>query len=190
MGPMRMLHKSKIDRPIMHSSPFSFAPWVCRALLAGLGLIFAGGCADVPVTDSHERPPEAYRIGERHSDKTESEGKFDGYPIISGPVILSDHVSADLRSALNDSATYLPPGWAKGCTFNPGVGIRYWHGGQQVDVLICFSCDEVKFINRDKTGAERSHEKESDPGRPRLLAIVKKIFPADAEIQSLPPDHD
>ena len=124
---------------------------------------------------------EAYRIdGYARGAKADHPKKLHGYPIISGPVPIDDAFRATLSKVLSDPATYL---WdvAKGCEFLPGVALRLADAKTQVDVLICFSCDELEIY----TNGKRAGHEDFDPRRADLLHVAKKLFPKDKKIQSL-----
>jgi hypothetical protein len=108
--------------------------------------------------------------------------RFLAYPIISGPVPIDDASTATLSDVLTDDDTYL---WdiAKACEFLPGVAFRFERDELQVDVLICFSCDELEVY---LDGKEVGHE-DFDPRRPDLVAVAKRLFPDDEAIQKLAP---
>ena len=85
-----------------------------------------------------------------------------------------------MSKLLIDPDTYL---WnvAKSCEFMPGVVLRLADAKTQVDVLICFSCDELEIY----TNGKRAGHEDFDPRRADLLHVAKKLFPKDEKIQSL-----
>jgi hypothetical protein len=105
-----------------------------------------------------------------------------GFEIIQGPLDVDPAVAAELRAILADDSIY---DWerAKGCEFDPGVAFRFAKGGSDLDVLLCFSCDEFAAYRGDK----RVGGEDFDVARPRLLALVKRVFPGDEKIQALKP---
>jgi len=124
---------------------------------------------------------EAYRIdGYAHGAKADNPKKLHGYPIISGPIPVDDASRATLSKVLTNPDTYL---WdvAKGCEFLPGVALRLADAKTQVDVFICFSCDELEIY----TNGKRAGHEDFDPRRADLLHVAKKLFPKDKKIQSL-----
>jgi len=126
---------------------------------------------------------EAYRIdgmaGWTHDD-ADQRRKIHAFPIISGPVPIDDASAATLANVLTDDDTYL---WdiAKACEFMPGVALRYDGDETQIDILLCFSCDELE-VYRD--GQKVGHE-DFDPRRPDLVRLAKHLFPDDQAIQGL-----
>ena len=138
---------------------------------------------------SKARVCEAYRIdGYKLSGpaaledgaKTDPPGKLHGYPVISGPGAIDEESRAALSKILTDPDTYL---WdsAKACEFIPGIALRLADARVQVDVLICFSCDELEIY----TNGKRVGQEDFDPRRAELLRLARKLFPGDKGIQAL-----
>lgn len=164
-----------------------------RASLVVLGIAMLASCSEQDVdprvvgmfggkkaTETLSKPArvEAYRIEERQTtDKTVK--AIGSYPVISGPVEVDADAAEKLRRVLLDAGSYQ---WetAKGCKFQPGVVVRF-AGKQTVDVLFCFSCDEIVVL----VDAKRVGGEDIDNVRGQLLAIVKKLFPEDKAIQQL-----
>ena len=125
---------------------------------------------------------EAFRIGDYVGEGKGAgqDRKISGYPIISGPTPVDDASRATLSKLLTNPDTYL---WnvAKSCEFMPGVALRLADAKTQVDVLICFSCDELEIY----TNGKRAGHEDFDPRRADLLHVAKKLFPKDEKIQSL-----
>ena len=97
-----------------------------------------------------------------------------------GPVPIDEASAHTLTDVLTDDDTYL---WdiAKACEFMPGVALRYGRDGMEVDVLLCFSCDELEvYRNGEKVGHE-----DFDPRRADLVRVAKRLFPDDEAIQGL-----
>lgn len=102
------------------------------------------------------------------------------FEILDGPRDVDADVAAELRAILAEDGIY---DWerAKGCDFEPGVAFRFGKGGQDLDVLFCFKCDELaSYRGNTRVGGE-----DFDVARPRLLALVKRVFPEDEKIQAL-----
>lgn len=101
------------------------------------------------------------------------------------PRDLDTALARDLAAVLLDGRTYSFD-LAKGCEFRPGVGLRVWRDKQSFDVILCFSCSELKIDGPDPTTKDRPYTTEDfDNARPALVALVKRAFPDDAEIQAL-----
>ncbi len=68
----------------------------------------------------------------------------------------------------------------------PGVGYRVWRGDEAVEVVLCFSCDELLVLSpKGADGSVHRAAEDFDPARARLVALAKQEFPADQDIQSL-----
>ena len=105
-----------------------------------------------------------------------------GFEIMDGPRDVAEAVATELRTILADDSIY---DWerAKGCEFEPGVAFRFAKGGEDLDVLLCFNCDEFAAYR----GTKRVGGEDFDVARPRLVALVKRVFPGDEKIQALKP---
>lgn len=101
-----------------------------------------------------------------------------GYPVLSGPVPVDADAAVRLVRVLRRADTYLFDA-AKGCVFSPGVVVRFTRGERSVDVLLCFSCDELSVVPGGR--------EDFDAARPELVTWVKRAFPADAALQALTP---
>ncbi len=128
---------------------------------------------------------EAYRLESNIDTVIEAQSEDDvakiaSYPIISEPVTVNQAVASEIVSVLHDESTY-DLDIAKPCIFEPGVAVRFTHQSDTVDVLFCFSCNELEiYVNGKSTGQEFF-----DRARLRLIAVFKQIFPNDSVIQSL-----
>jgi hypothetical protein len=127
---------------------------------------------------------EAFRVDPRHGKVDPNARVIDGYPIIADAGERPDALPT-LRANLFDAATYDFDS-AKKCGFMPGVAFRVWKEQEHVDVLICYSCNELSVISYDTAGAiaKRSQE-DCDHARPSLLRLAKAAFPGDVQFQSL-----
>ena len=70
---------------------------------------------------------------------------------------------------------------AKSCKPNYGVRIQFNSGDDRVDVLLCFECRILAVYHNDKSGGGEDF----DNANPALIAVVKRLFPDDREIQNL-----
>ena len=144
--------------------------------------LVGGEAAALLIADlSKAKTCDAYRIdGFAREAKGDDPTTLHGYPILSGPSPINDASRATLSNVLNDPNTYL---WNvdKACEFLPGVALRFTGGNVNVDVLICFSCDELEIYTN---GKQVGHE-DFDPRRHDLLRVIKKLFPDDEVIQGL-----
>jgi hypothetical protein len=75
---------------------------------------------------------------------------------------------------------------AKGCKFDPGVGLRFWKGKESAELLLCYKCDELKVVAPDpKAQGVKIPYADFEPGRAAFVKLAKEIFPKDEEIQQL-----
>ena len=127
----------------------------------------------------------AYRIasfqsGQKPLPPTGKPQAIHGYPVTSNAVAIDDLSRATLSKILGNPDTYL---WdeAKACEFLPGIALQLAADSITLDILICFSCDELVFY---ANGELAGHE-DFDPRRADLLNVIKHLFPDDKKIQTL-----
>ena len=139
-----------------------------------------GGQANIDAMQAADRA-ELYRIELRQpGGASEGSPLIAGYPMISGPHRIDERTQTEIVGLLLDSATY-DFQMAKSYEFVPGVVVRFDLPGKSLDVVICFSCDELQIqVNGQRVGHE-----DFDNARGRLLAAVKRLLPEDAAIQKL-----
>jgi len=144
------------------------------------GLLGGPGAVALIAEPGRATTLEAYRIDGSFGRPPSDGPKIGEYPILAGPVALDDATRAELASILTDDGTYL---WdlAKACEFMPGVALRFADATTRVDVLLCFSCDELQVW---KDG-EYVDGEDFDDRRPDLARIVRRLFPGDAALQKL-----
>ncbi|HEY1784511.1 MAG TPA: hypothetical protein VGG30_03145, partial [Pirellulales bacterium] len=65
------------------------------------------------------------------------------------------------------------------CKIEPGVGLRFTDDSGSTDILLCFVCGQIAVVRGGKIVGDQ------DMGRSGLVAICKRLFPDDAEIQEL-----
>lgn len=122
------------------------------------------------------RHVEAYRLVEG-----QSAGKPLDYKIASGPVALSRSMAADLAATLTDPDTYAWDGSEPG---EPRYSIRlkFITDNSIVDVLLALDCRILTVC----AGADPPHSQNFAGSAPRIIGLVKQLFPDDAAIQALP----
>ena len=138
-----------------------------------------GGTTSMSVLEAPQSI-EAFRINSALRTADPNAPRLGDYPILSDPVRADAATIQELSAILRDPDTY---DWyrAKGCDFTPGVGLRLVRDASRVEIALCFECDELKIWRMGRTvGME-----DFDAARPRLVAIVKRLFPDDAAIQAL-----
>jgi hypothetical protein len=104
------------------------------------------------------------------------------YPVIRGPVILSDAIGANVSDALLSPNSYL---WdiAKSCIPTCGVKLSFVRNANRIDVLLCFECD-ILCISRDGRAIGYAN---FDNAREMFVRAAKQAFPDDEVIQNLKP---
>jgi hypothetical protein len=128
---------------------------------------------------NHADRMEAYRV-EPPADRNTSSNALEDFPIIKGPIAISQSDSQELLATLQDRNSYL---WdlKKGCTIIPGVRFDFVRGNDRLSVLVCFQCDMVvNYLNGKIVGGGNT-----DKVRPTLVRIARSLFPDDPTIQSL-----
>ena len=141
------------------------------------GVQIYGGAGSIEIL-THPAKAEAFRIEPRSARPDEE--RLGDYPVVRGPVTLSAEDTAALSALLLDPDTY---DWhsAKGCEFRPGVGLRLHREASRVEIALCFECDELVIYRYGR----RVGVEDFDSARLRLVALVRRLFPEDAEIQAL-----
>ena len=123
---------------------------------------------------------EAFRLAPDGLPKGSETPRFGRFEITSDPVAVSAEDAKILDTILTSPDTY---DWhrAKGCIFTPGVGLRFARETSYLDIALCFACDELQIYREGRVvGME-----DFDDARPQLLAIAKRLFPADEAISAL-----
>lgn len=115
-----------------------------------------------------------------------------GFPIYATAPPRSQDLARRLSAVLLDWQTYsaigVPRGrFIKGCAFSPDIGFRVWsRTGDHLDLLISFSCNQVEVeIKRGPDGESAAIIGDVDPGRQKLVRLVKEALPNVAEIQQI-----
>ena len=113
-----------------------------------------------------------------------------GYPIISTGKEQPKEFAGKLAEIVLDEKTY-DFEKAKRCEFTPGVGFRLWKDKDWVDVVICFTCDELEISTIPPGEKERkSAHEDCDAARAALVKLAQAAFPDDDEIKKLKEKKD
>ena len=102
-----------------------------------------------------------------------------GYGILSKPIPLPKRSREELLRVLTDAKTYIRHAVPSDCLFRPGVAFRFKDGGKNVELLVCFSCNGLRYYMDCHIVGESYFQSEE------ILELTKKIFPDDKKIQSL-----
>jgi len=109
------------------------------------------------------------------------------------PVALSTDDIQMLKKLLSEPRSYL---WSNGapiiksCIPEYAVLFKFCASSKAVSILLCFRCDQIGLLLGADDDPQRVNSEDSfDPIRPQLLALVKRLFPKDAELQALSPQR-
>tara|TARA_B100000530_G_scaffold324098_1_gene260524 strand:- start:193 stop:726 length:534 start_codon:yes stop_codon:yes gene_type:complete len=125
---------------------------------------------------------EVLRVDDAYPNKREAKKNSEdlhGYALLSKAVAVRAKSRRTLSAILSNPKTYIQYEEPPDCSFRPGIAFRFADGRIQVDLLICFSCSELRYYLNDEivgTSFFRSSE---------LGSLVKELFPDDKKIQSL-----
>ena len=102
-----------------------------------------------------------------------------GYGMLSKPITLPKNNRENLIQVLTDTKTYITHAVPPDCLFRPGVAFRFNNGGKNIELLVCFSCNELRYYMECHIIGE-SYFKSKE-----LLKLTKRFFPENEKIQSL-----
>ena len=124
---------------------------------------------------------EAYRIDDSYPGESDLifDKKINGYGVISGPVNLEIPDRSLMTKVLVDSGTYFDRMKPIDCLFRPGIAFRFLDASSELNLLICFSCNELKFFSSGEN-VGRSYFKQTE-----FKNLAKRLFPNDESIQLL-----
>lgn len=95
------------------------------------------------------------------------------YRVLDRVVTLDAAQRREAVRTVSSAASYL--GGPMACLFDPGIALRFHKGAGSVQLLVCFTCNEVIF--EDAQGHPLSDKLTLGEARERLLAIAVKAFP-------------
>jgi len=124
---------------------------------------------------------EVYRIDDSYPNRRQLINcePLHGYGILSKPILLPKRSREALLRVLTDAKTYIRHSVPPDCLFRPGVAFRFTEGSTEVDLLVCFSCNELRYYMDCHIAAESYFQSEE------LLELTMKFFPDNKKIQSL-----
>ncbi len=123
-----------------------------------------------------------YRLDDSYADPSnggKGEPSLHGYGILSDEDFLTLGQRRQLSSILENPNTYFIPPEPPDCLFRPGVAFCFRGQKNKADLLVCFSCDELRFY------LNGGIEVQSFFNPKGLASLVKELFPNDPKIQSL-----
>jgi hypothetical protein len=100
--------------------------------------------------------------------------------------LVSTNLASQLSNLLLDQTSYPHNDglWAKNCLPEPAVVVTFSNGKKNVDIFFCFECNILIVKTNEKVMTD-GLQTDFDPGHAKILAVIKKIFPKDQQIQSL-----
>ena len=124
---------------------------------------------------------EVYRVDDSYPNeqKLQNGVNLHGYAIISKAIPLSGKSRNALSQLLTNANTYIRHSVPPDCLFRPGVAFRFNDGNIKVDLLVCFSCNELRYYLNGQIVGESFFKSQE------LLERTKKLFPDDKKLQSL-----
>ena len=124
---------------------------------------------------------EVYRLDDSYPNGRQLiNGKaLHGYGILSKPIPLPKKSREELLRVWTDTKTYIRHSVPPDCLFRPGVAFRFTDGSTKVDLLVCFSCNELRYYMDCHIVGESYFQSEE------LVDLTREFFPDDKIIQSL-----
>ena len=122
-----------------------------------------------------------YRVDDSYpgEDKNKEAPALHGYAILSDAEALTFGARQELSSIIENPNTYFRYEVPPDCLFRPGVAFRFKDKKTKVDLLVCFSCRELRYYLDGKVVGQSFFKSK------KLLFMVKELFPDDEKIQSL-----
>ena len=123
----------------------------------------------------------AYRVDDSYpgEDNKKEAPNLHGYAILSDAEALTFGTRQELSSIIENPNTYFRYEVPPDCLFRPGVAFRFKDKKTKVDLLVCFSCSELRYYLDGKVVGQSFFKSK------KLLSLVKGLFPDDEKIQSL-----
>jgi len=109
-------------------------------------------------------------------------GEIEGYPIISGPILLGTYEQAELQKLLQGNENFSADQDHKMCLFTPNVLVDIQLKSQQkTQLFLSFDCNVLQVKNLDKPSVIRDF----DPGRIAFLDFFSPFFRQEPYFQAL-----
>ena len=88
-----------------------------------------------------------YRLEDSYpsSEEAKKEKYLHGYTILAGPIDLSIENRKALHSIIESRSTYVENAVPVDCSFLPGVAFCFDDKQNRVDLLVCFTCNELRY---------------------------------------------
>ena len=90
---------------------------------------------------------EVYRVDDSYPNKQkiQSGGHLHGYTVIANAIPLSKKSRVVLSRILTNTDTYFRHSVPPDCLFRPGVAFHFTEKNIKVELLVCFSCKELRY---------------------------------------------
>lgn len=142
-----------------------------------------GSAAATIIVDA--RTSESFRLA--HVQRLPISGKIEDFPVVSKGRVLGQDLTSRLTRVLLDPHTYVTDTrhGLRSCIFDPIVAFRLSRGHSDVEILVCFHCNQMAITTIDDSARTSTVYTEFDRVRPALVSVVKMAFPGDEEIDRL-----
>ena len=102
-----------------------------------------------------------------------------GYPVVSGPVKVSSTTAEALKTIWLSESSYTSAMYK--CEFSPGMVLSFIRDNEQLDLVVCLSCGEVRILKNNALVGNIFFS----PAKAKVLEIAKQIFPKDKQLQKM-----
>lgn len=149
--------------------------------------IFMGGPENLALVNSAKAIKVFRILNPAQKSKPKNVVIIDGQQCTAAAVNVAGQEVQQVIVAMSDMTNF---GGALKCDFDPGVIFRFEADGHTLDVIICFHCQEMVLygdgavVRRPFKWASTKNAF-SKPAHLAFVAMAKKAFPKDAEIQKL-----
>lgn len=128
---------------------------------------------------------EVWRIKSRKGDPAAKERQVaGGYPVISQGPDRGPAFAARIATLLLSGRT--TAGFEKECKFSPGVVFTVKSGADKVDLILCFTCDELQALSLPPKAPEPVNGSfDMESARAGWIELARQGLPGDEEIQKL-----
>lgn len=149
--------------------------------------VFLGGAQNLKVVSAATSIKVFRTVGSGEKPDAGKTISISGRQCHASPASVAATEVQQVIAALSDMGNF---GEALMCDFDPGVILRFESEGRHLDIVICFSCSEMILysdgarVHRPFKWAATKNTFFKD-ARKAFVAIAKKAFPSDPEIQKL-----
>ena len=115
-----------------------------------------------------------------------------GYPVYAVGPVQSEAFARRLAGLVLDESSYwaeAPPignRMIKGCIPVPGVAFRMGAGRKAIDVLLCFTCDQVLVTRSTMESSKDLARGDIDPSRAAFVALAHEALADVPKVRAIP----